>query len=223
MSRIEDGFLCDPVLINANVTHGFGLRGSQAPGSTAFSRQVHGVEVATAAAWYPGEAPAADAIVSSPSAPCVGIVTADCVPILAASAGGRHVAAIHAGWRGLAAGVIEAGLTALRATSGDHEPVAAIGPAARSCCYEIDEPVRQALAVRYASRLDSPILESGREGHYMLDLPMLATKILEKSGVKSTHIGTAHRTCTVCDRSRFESFRRDGAAAGRLHHFIVAR
>jgi len=223
MTGIEDGFLCDPVLIDSKVVHGFGVRGSQVPESTAFPFQVHGVEVAKAAVWEPGEAPSADAILSGPSASFVGIVTADCVPILVAAVDGTRVAAIHAGWRGLAAGVIEAGLAAFRAANSDLDWVAAVGPAARGCCYEVDEPVRQALAERYRTELDSPVLEPGREGHFMLDLPLLATQILEEIGANSTQIGTAHRVCTVCDPERFESYRRDGPAAGRLRHFIAAR
>ena len=222
MSGAEHEFLCDPVLIDASVMHGFGVRGSQVPESTAFPRQVHGVGIASARAWQAAEAPAADAILSSPRVSRVGIVTADCVPILVAAADGSQVAAIHAGWRGLAAGVIEAALAALRARSGDHGWAAAVGPAARKCCYEVDEPVRQALAERYSDELETPILASGREGHYMLDLPLLATKILAKNGVNSARIGTTHRVCTVCDPERFESFRRDGAMAGRLRHFIAA-
>jgi YfiH family protein len=220
---MEDEILCDPVLLGSNVLHGFGVRGSQVPESTAFPRQVHGVEVAKAAVWRPGEAPSADAILSGPSASCVGIVTADCVPILVAAVDGSRVAAIHAGWRGLAAGVVEAGLTAFRAASGGLDWMAAVGPAARGCCYEVDEPVRQALSERYTSELVSPVLKRGREGHFMLDLPLLATQILERSGANSTRLGTAHRVCTVCNPQRFESYRRDGAAAGRLRHFIAAR
>ena len=223
MTWIEDEFLCDPVLIGSKVVHGFGVRGSQVPESTAFPRQVHGVEVVKASAWQPGEAPSADVILSGPRASCVGIVTADCVPILVAAVDGSRVAAIHAGWRGLAAGVVEAGLAAFRAASGGLDWMAAVGPAARGCCYEVDEPVRQALAERYASELDSPVLEPGRDGHFMLDLPLLATHLLERLGANSTRIGTKHRVCTVCSPGRFESYRRDGAAAGRLRHFIAAR
>jgi YfiH family protein len=223
VNDIDTEYLCDPVLIDSNVLHGFGVRGSQVPESTAFPRQIHGVEVATARVWSPADAPAADAIISSRSAPCVGIVTADCVPILIASVDGSRVAAIHAGWRGLAAGVIEAGLAAFREATADVDWVAAVGPAARGCCYEVDEPVRHALSERYSNELDSPVLRPRREGHHMLDLPLLATRVLEINGANFTRIGTAHRVCTVCDPERFDSYRRDGTAADRLRHFIAAR
>jgi YfiH family protein len=221
--------LCDPVLIMIGVEHGFGSRGAQAPEFTAFPRQVHGVRAVVAAPWAPDQAPDADAIVSSGEVPRVGIVTADCVPILLATIDGRTVAGIHAGWRGLAAGVIEAGVEAFLEASQPRDPngppgwVAAVGPAAGACCYEVDEPVREALAGRYGEQLDEEVLRPERKGRYQLDLPLLATRILEQMGPKSTRIGTIHRVCTICDPARFESFRRDGEAAGRLSHFIRAR
>jgi len=164
----------------------------------------------------------ADAVLGRDPGLAVGIVTADCVPILAATEDGSGVAAIHAGWRGLAAGVIEAGLRALRDASGGRTLVAAIGPAARGCCYEVDDPVREALASRYRSQLGGEVLRIGRPGHFQLDLPLLAQQILIESGVEDTRLGTTHRVCTICDPGRFESYRRDGSAAGRLRHFISA-
>jgi hypothetical protein len=209
--------------MDAGISHGFGRRGSQIPEKTKFPRQVHGIGVVTANDWAAAEAPPGDAILSSDRASSVGIVTADCVPILASVARGSRVAAIHAGWRGLAAGVIEAGLAALAETGPERDFVAAIGPAARGCCYEVDEPVRQALAQRYADWLEPAILVPGRGGRYQLDLPLLATRILIEIGVEPQHLGTTHRVCSVCDAERFESYRRDGEAAGRLRHFIARR
>ena len=213
--------LCDPVLIDLDIPHGFGRCGSQVPVFTAFPQQVHGVRVVEAASWEPDQRPAADAVLSTPARPAVGIATADCVPILAACRDGGVVLAIHAGWRGLAGGVIEAGMQALQARVRGQSLVAAIGPAARGCCYEVDGPVRQALCARYSHWLEPPILAEGREGHFQLDLPALAVKILESTGVIDTSLGTAHCVCTICDAQQFESHRRDGAAAGRLRHFIV--
>jgi YfiH family protein len=214
--------LCDPVLIERNILHGFACHGSQVPESTAFPQQVHGVRVVEAESWEPHQRPAADAILSTPARPAVGIVTADCVPILAACRDGGVAVAIHAGWRGLAGGVIEAGMQALQARLRAHRLVAALGPAARGCCYEVDAPVRQALSARYSQWLEPPILGEGREGHFQLDLPALAIKILESTGLLATSIGTAHCVCSICDAQHFESHRRDGAAAGRLSHYIIA-
>jgi YfiH family protein len=161
----------------------------------------------------------ADAVVTAAAGISVGIVTADCVPILAASRDGRAVVAIHAGWRGLAAGVIEAGIEALDRASSGSEILCAVGPAARGCCYEVDGPVRDGLSERYRPLLDE-VLVSGARGHFQLDLPLLATRALERIGVDSGRIGVEHRVCTICNPARFESFRREGAGAGRLRHFI---
>lgn len=211
--------LCDPVLVAAGIPHGFGRRGSPAPDSTFFPSQVHGVGVVEVLDETGPAKIEADGVVSTTVGRVVGIVTADCVPILAAARDGGAVAAIHAGWRGLAAGVIEAGIGALRRNSGGAELICAVGPGARGCCYEVDEPVRDALRPRYAPQLEE-VLVPAAAGHYQLDLPLLATRILEQIGLESTRIGTEHRACTICDPGRFESYRRDGTRAGRLRHFI---
>jgi hypothetical protein len=213
--------LCDPVLEATGVLHGFGERGVQVPESTVFPRQVHGICVVRAevvSGAERGEPVEADAIVSATPGLTVGIVTADCVPILVASRDGSRVGAIHAGWRGLAAGVIEAGIEAMDCDASGL--AAAVGPAARGCCYEVDEPVARALAVRYANLLEE-VLVPGRSGHFQLDLPRLASRILGRVGLDPEQLGSAHRLCTICTPGpRFESYRRDGRLAGRLRHFI---
>lgn len=212
--------LCDHVLIEAGLTHGFGRRGSQVPENTAFSRQVHGVRVVEVGGRGGALEEDGDALVSSASGASVGVVTADCVPVLAASADGRAVAAIHAGWRGLAAGVIEAGVEALRRHAGDGQAlVCAVGPSARGCCYEVDAPVIEGLRARYARYLEE-VLEPTSPGHFRLDLPLLASRVLEGAGFATEQIGVDARLCTICDPDRFESYRRDGRAAGRLRHFV---
>ena len=150
----------------------------------------------------------------------MGVVTADCVPILVAAEDRSAVAAIHAGWRGLAAGVIEAGMRAMSLAAKGVGLVAAVGPAARGCCYEVDDPVRMALSQSYSEDLGEA-LAAGRSDHYQLDLPRLATRILTRNGVDRGRIGIQHRVCTICSPDRFESYRRDGISAGRLSHFIT--
>lgn len=232
----ELGVLCDPVLMDLGVEHGFGCRGSGVPETTRFPRQVHGTTVwcvepgqsESAPESAPGSAsgrePAsveADAIVGCAPRSPVGIVTADCVPLLASAADGSAVAAIHAGWRGLAAGVIERGLAGLRKQAPRRPIHLAIGPGARGCCYEVDEPVRQALGARYRAQLTGGVLRPARRaGRHMLDLSGLAERIAADLGIPSARLGVSHRVCTICDPLRFESFRRDGAGAGRLRHFI---
>lgn len=217
MNPSPPAVLCDPVLEMRGVVHGFGVRGSQVPEATVFMRQVHGASVVRAERAAAGEV--GDAIVAGAAGPPVAVVTADCVPILVAAGSGEVVAAIHAGWRGLAAGVIEAGLAALGRPAG--ELTAAVGPAARGCCYEVDAPVSDGLAVRYG-RLFGGVLVPGRAGHFQLDLPELAVRVLEAAGLSRGRIGTRHQLCTICTPGpRFESHRRDGLAAGRMRHFIA--
>lgn len=219
--------LCDPVLIALGVPHGFGQKGTEPPVNTQFLKQVHGIDIhevgASDSAIHSGEPPAppeADAVWTQHAGSSVGIVTADCVPILVSDRKGECVAAIHAGWRGLAAGVIEAAIAALPKSPG--ELAAAVGPAARGCCYEVDAPVRNGLDRRYGRHLDR-VMESGRADHFQLDLPLLATCVLEDLGIPPDQIGVEQRLCTICNESRFESYRREGASAGRLRHFIGTR
>jgi hypothetical protein len=220
MTVEQRDLLCDRVLINIGVEHGFGQRGSPSPENTLFPVQVHGVEVFDATSRTTRDRPQADVVVSTTPGASVGIVTADCVPILVAAEDASAVGAIHAGWRGLARGVIEAGLRAMMVAAKGAGLVAAVGPAGRGCCYEVDEVVREALLDRYSQDLEGALVP-GRPGHFQLDLARLATRILAKNGLDRRQIGIQHRVCTICRPDRFESYRRDSVQAGRLTHFIT--
>lgn len=220
MTREASDLLRDPVLISIGVEHGFGQRGTQPPEATVFPVQVHAAEVFEVKSRPAPTRPRADGLFSTVPGLSIGIVTADCVPILVATEDGSAVAAIHAGWRGLAAGVIEAGLRAIVSVAKGIALVAAVGPAARGCCYEVDDPVRLALAENYGEGLEE-FLVPGRPGRFQLDLPGLTTRILIENGVDPHQIGVQNRVCTICDPDRFESYRRDGVDAGRLEHFIT--
>jgi polyphenol oxidase len=216
------------LLEDAGIAHGFGTRASRPPAGLLRPKQVHGARVirlskvsgpVAAEGEVLGEA---DAIVSDAPGRPVGVVTADCVPILVATPSGC-VAAVHAGWRGLAAGVIGAALEALADLAPDaHAAFAAIGPHVGRACYEVDAPVVDALAPRFGAALDVA-LGSTRPGHWQLDLGALVRRELERAGVAAARIGALDGACTACDRERFHSFRRDGPNAGRLFHFAVAR
>jgi len=128
------------------------------------------------------------------------VLTADCLPV--ALAGDGAVAMLHAGWRGLQAGVIAAGVAALRELGARGALTAALGPAAGPCCYEVGDEVRAAFA-GYGER--------GRCGRN-LDLKAIARRQLEDAGVRAVHdVGL----CTVCTPSLFYSHRRDGGVTGR--------
>lgn len=174
-------------------------------------RQVHGATVLLADAATP-ETPG-DAVVAARPGVAAGIITADCVPVLLRDRRGRAVAAVHAGWRGAAAGVLEATLQTLEREA-KVEPCdveAVIGPAANGCCYEVGPDVWQALRHRAATAFVP------RNGRYMLDLRAAVRMLAEAAGVAEAHV---LGPCTICD-PRYASYRRDGAAAGRQLSFIA--
>lgn len=207
------------LLSDWGVEHGFGLRGGR-PLAVHLPRQVHGAGVVTAQQCARQPAPEADAVVSRQAGVRIGVATADCVPILIAAETGSAVAAVHAGWRGLARGVIGAAVAAL-----DWRPpqsiCAVIGPHVGPCCYEVDEPVINALAEGFPEVLPAAS-RPARAGHVLLDLGLLAQAALRGAGLPAAAIGSIPDACTACHPDRFHSYRRDGSAAGRLVHFVAA-
>jgi YfiH family protein len=218
-------WLTHALLDDAGVAHGFGTRACRPPEPLLRPRQVHGtrVVVLTRDAALPDDPGEADAVVSERPALPIGVVTADCLPILVATPGGR-VAAVHAGWRGLAAGVIGEALAALAALApeGLTGAVGVIGPRVGPACYEVDAPVVEALARRFANALEDALAQT-RPGHWQLDLAALARVELARAGLAERRIAALADACTACDARRFHSYRRDGPGSGRLFHWIAAR
>lgn len=208
-----------PLLEEMGVAHAFGTRGDAEPPGLLRPRQVHGSVVVEANACRVQPVPEADAVVSSEAGVPIGVVTADCLPILLASERVGAVAAVHAGWRGLAAGVVEAGVRALRAHAAGEAVTAVVGPHVGPCCYEVDAPVLDALATRHDALLEA-CLSRTRPQHARLDLGALALAVLACTGVE--RCAAVPAACTSCDSRRFHSYRRDGARAGRLLHRIAA-
>lgn len=211
----DSAFLRARVLDELGIEHGLGMLGSSesAPSDLSLARQVHGVTLACA----PFELrPEADAVWSAAPGAAVGVVTADCVPILVAHVEGRFVCAIHAGWRGSAARIAALSVRALAQATGAPPSalVAVVGPHIGPCCYEVDEPVMSAISER------SVFLPAQRPGHAMLDLFALNRLQLLGAGVPA---GSIERVggCTSCDSSRYASYRRD-KTSGRLIHWIRA-
>ncbi len=204
-------FLRAPGLEALGIEHGFGMLGSAeaAPRGVALARQVHGVALVRAP--FAGR-PEADAVWSAAPGVGVGVVTADCVPILIAEAERRFVCAIHAGWRGTAARIAARSVRALaQATRSPPSAwVAAIGPHIGPCCYEVDEPVLAAIPER-------SVFRPARPGHAMLDLFALNRLQLVGAGVPARCIERVGG-CTACDSTRYASYRRD-RASGRMLHF----
>ncbi len=217
--------LLDAKLAESGASHGFALAEPHAAAGVVRPRQVHGATVVSLAQCQQQASPCeADALVSTTPEAKISIVSADCVPLLLATRDGSAVAAVHAGWRGLARGVVGAGVRALVASGGvaPADLLAGIGPHIGPCCYEVDGPVLDALRQRFAGGLEEA-LRPARSGHALLDLGVLTRSALEREGLSASAIGAAAGPCTHCDPRRFHSYRRDGARAGRMLHYIAAR
>jgi YfiH family protein len=197
------------------IEHGFGTRFSAgaAPADLFLAKQVHGDALARAP--FDGR-PEADAVWTDRAGAAVGVVTADCVPILVAHTRGGFVCAIHAGWRGsaarIAAKTVRALIAASHASPGDF--VAAIGPHVGPCCYEVDAPVIRAIQER------SVLRPAAKPEHAMLDLFALNRLQLVGAGVPARAIERVGG-CTMCDPDLYFSYRRD-RVAGRMLHFVRA-
>jgi YfiH family protein len=160
-----------------------------------------------------------DAIVSRAPGLACAVRTADCVPILVADRRSGAVAAIHAGWRGIVRGVVEAGVSALRETAGgEPELVAALGPHIRLWSFEVDEEVAEELAA--ASPVPCVVRRDGMKPHVRLDNIVRAK--LAGLGLAQENIDDVGG-CTVSEDERFFSFRRDGKVGGRHLAAIVTR
>jgi YfiH family protein len=175
--------------------------------------QVHG---AIAVRWRditPGApAPEADAIVSDRSGSLCVVRTADCLPVLLCSSDGSEIAAVHAGWRGLAAGVIEAAIEALQTRPVDL--LAWLGPAISQPAFEVGGEVREAFVA--VSPDAGAAFAPNPRGRWQADLYLLARQRLAAVGVESVYGGGL---CTHADPQNFYSYRRDGST-GRMLSFV---
>jgi YfiH family protein len=164
------------------------------------SPQVHGTHIqrVTRLTGSGGHPATIDADGHATALPDIGtmVLGADCLPVALGCDGA--VAMVHAGWRGLAAGVLEEGVRAVRDLGAGEEIVAIVGPGAGACCYEVGEEVHSAFAGAH---------RHGRN----IDLQAIAHDRLSAAGVADVRVVAA---CAVCDE-RFFSYRREGARAGR--------
>jgi YfiH family protein len=174
------------------------------PEQVVFARQVHGTELiehpfacsfsADSNEKEQANVPEADGHVLRQPGIAALVFVADCLPV--ALAGPRGVAMVHAGWRGLAGGILGAGAEAVEATR------AAIGPGIGPCCYEVGEEVLGAFSA----------LGEGIAAGRMLDLPEVARRLLAEAGVEAVE---SAGLCTSCEADLFFSHRRDEGRTGR--------
>ena len=172
--------------------------------------QVHGVTVADLDT--PGDTPAADAAVTAARGRVAVVQTADCMPLLLCDAAGTRVAAVHAGWRGMAAGVVEKAVQALGAPPA--QVIAWMGPTIGPAAFEVGPEVR--LAFLAADPGADGAFAAHTPGKFMADLYALARRRLARAGVREIHGGGF---CTYRDEARFFSYRRI-QKSGRMGAFI---
>lgn len=193
--------------ILGTIPHGFSTREEPAldavlPGAPLMlAKQVHSPEVIVVSGPWEGAPPEADALVTNRPGLLIGVVTADCAPILLADRDTGVVGAAHAGWRGAVSGVLENTVAAMEVLGAERARIAAaIGPTIAQASYEVDATMRE----RFPGTADR-FFAPGRPGHWQFDLPGFVAQRLHEAGV-----GTVQDLAedTYTQEGRFFSFRR---------------
>jgi YfiH family protein len=195
----------DPTRVAENRRRAMAVLSRQAPHlNTVY--QCHGADVAVAEnAWEPADSPKADAIVTTRPGLAIGILTADCTPVLLADADNRVVGGAHAGWRGALGGVLAAAVDAMEALGATRKSIrAAVGPTIAQASYEVGPEFPAAFLDQDAenSRFFRP---SERAGHHMFDLPGYVRRRLEGLGLGAIDV-LDNDTCA--ESADFYSYRR---------------
>ena len=196
-------------------------------------RQCHSDGVVCLDGFEPGGRPAeGDALVTRRSGLLLAVQVADCLPLLIADQAKRVLAAVHAGWRGLLAGVVPRTLEAMqsRYDSDPRDCLAVIGPSIGPCCYEVGQEVARSFEQAFPGRprlwrkLQPPgwARSSGTGpsdappgARRMLDLRAACRRQLEFAGLPAGSV-FSHPPCTACHRDVFHSYRAEGGSAGRM-------
>jgi polyphenol oxidase len=182
------------------------------PADPRWLRQVHGTVAAELGPLPSPEEPEADAAVSRVPGTVLAILTADCLPVLFCADDGNTIGAAHAGWRGLAAGVLEQTIEQMQHPA--SRLIAWIGPCIAAASYEVGDEVRKAFVERDVGASEAFV--QTRHGHWHCDLALLAKQRLTAAGIAHIH-GGGFDTRTD---ERFYSYRREGARSGRFASLI---
>lgn len=191
------------------------------------AQQVHGTRVAVVgeaergagAVDYAEALPETDGLATRTVGLALSVYYADCAPLLLADPETRSVAAVHAGWRGAAAGIAAEAVRVMAGVLGARPRaiLAAIGPAIGPCCYEVGPEVADAVP----AEARAGVLRR-RDARFCLDLAGLNAWWLREAGVPPQNISTAGE-CTACRPDRYQSHRRQGGRAGRMMAVIARR
>jgi len=171
------------------------------PGRPLWLRQVHGTGVVDAEALPADAEPEADAAITREPGRVLAVLTADCLPVIFAACDGSVIGVAHAGWRGLAAGVLEATLS--RMAVDPVQVIAWLGPSIGAASYEVGSEVRDAFLACVPSAADA--FTATRPGHWRCDLPAIARRRLHMAGLRRVDGGSFD----TCADPRFHSYRRD--------------
>ena len=183
------------------------------PAEPRWLKQVHGARVVEAESV--DEPPQADAATARDRGTVCAIMVADCLPVLLTDATGSVVAAAHAGWRGLASGVVDHTVAAMVGRGADPTTLMAfIGPGIGPTAFEVGDDVYAAYTEKDAGA--AAAFRPHAEGKWLADLPLLARRALARCGVKTIHGGDL---CTYSEAARFYSYRRD-RTTGRMGAFV---
>ena len=180
------------------------------PAEPRWLQQVHGNVAVDADSLV--NSPEADAAFSRQPGTVCAVMTADCLPVLFCDRAGTVVAAAHAGWRGLLAGVLEETIAQMQVPAG--ELLVWLGPAIGPNCFEVGDEVRSDFVARDAVAADAFFV--AQPGKWLADIYMLARQRLQALGIRAIYGGEC---CTVSDHDRFFSYRRDGVT-GRMASLI---
>lgn len=200
----------------ANIVAGTTLRSGniaavKLPGKPCWLNQVHGANVVAAARY--AAPPDADGSVGTRPGDVCAVKTADCLPVLLCSTDGLEIGIAHAGWRGLAAGVVENTIAKMVHDPGDL--LAWLGPAISQPSFEVGDDVREAFLVHDSAAQSCFV--SNANSRWQADLYALARLRLKAAGVTDVYGGGL---CTHSDKKRFFSYRRDGDT-GRMVSFVA--
>ena len=172
--------------------------------------QVHGTRCLSSEQWFPGVQ--ADGVWTKESKQVCCVMTADCLPLFLCDQGGRRVAVIHCGWRGLQAGIIDQAIACFK---GDKSTLLAyLGPSIGPLSFEVGAKVRSLFIDQYGAGIGAHFIPSNEA--YLANLYGIATFHLHSLGIKAIYGG---EYCTYLEQERFFSYRRDGQT-GRMANLI---